>query len=125
MKFKDKDKLSLGEIHIQYYSDGDTQAYIKRVYHCEASEQPWKEPGFSGMPEIANKRWLLKQVPRSGGSGLTVKCNDELISSYLLPDDFQDGNPSLCQTFLNGDVRFITFISKPQSAEEYFRDIGK
>ena len=125
MKFKDKDKLSLGEIHIQYYSDGDTQAYIKRVYHCEASEQPWKEPGFSGMPEIANKRWLLKQVPRSGGSGLTVKCNDELISSYLLPDDFQDVNPSLCQTFLNGDVRFITFISKPQSAEEYFRDIGK
>ena len=77
------------------------------------------------MPTAGKKRWKFKQVPRSEGTGLAVECNEELISTYLLPADFQGGNPTLCPAFLNGDVRFIEFIQKVQSAEEYFRDNGK
>ena len=77
------------------------------------------------MPVAGKKRWTFKQVPRSEGTGLTVKCNEELISTYLLPADFQSGNPTLCPAFLNGDVRFIEFIQKDLSAGEYFRDNGK
>ena len=125
VKFKDKDNLSLGDIHIKYHSDGDIQAYFKAAYPCEGFESEWKDPGKTEIPEVANKRWWLKQVPRNEGSGFSVKCNEELISTYLLSDDFQSGNPTLCPAFLNGDVRFITFVAKPQSAGEYFRDNGE
>jgi hypothetical protein len=125
IKFKDKDGKRLGDIHFRYYSDGSTQAYTKAVYPCEAYESEWKEPGKNSIPKTGNKRWSIERTPDVKGSGLNVKCNNNLISTYTLPEDFKSGNSVLCPAFLNGDVQFITFISKDHSSEEYFKDNGK
>ena len=76
------------------------------------------------IPKTGNKKWWFERSPNSVGTGFKVKCNDNEISAYIFPDDFQNGNKDLCGAFFNGDVQFIRFIRKDASSEEYFKDNG-
>ena len=123
----DKDKNSLGNIHFRYYADTAEPVYFKQIFPCDLESQ-FKESGKVLIPTTQHKRWSFERFPSNQGMSLNVRCNDILISTYRVPDDFPMMNAVLCPAFFRGDVHFIAFIEDkglPDGEEEYFKDNGK
>ena len=130
IKFMDKDKKNLGNIHFRYYADISEPAYFKQIFPCEL-ESEFKETEKNLIPTTRHKRWSFERLPNNQGNGLgglNVRCNDILISTYRVPNDFPMMNSNLCPAFFIGDVHFIAFIEQtglPDGKEEYFKDNGR